>query len=607
MTPEILFVFVVVAVAGGLFVSGKLRLDIVALLVVLSFSLRGILTPSEAFAGFGNPVVIMVAGLLVISDMLARTGIAHQVGEWLVKSSRNGEARLLALLMVVVAILGCFMSNIAVNAIFIPVVLSIANTSNLNSSRLLMPLVYAGVVGGMTSLIASTSNIVVSAELTRAGFEPFGFFSFTPIGISVLVVVTVFMITVGRRLLPGERVNPPKTPTRTVRDLLEEFEIPGAAYRLKVPAKSSLVGHSLTSSTIGEDYSIRVIMIERRGPLGSALTTVPPADTEIRAGDVLVAVGDVATVGELQTKFDLQRLEIHDADLTRWAKETGIAKVLIHSESRLIGSTLRKFDLRSIYHIQILGLKRKEKALPNFVDQKIKSADSMLVVGQWSRIRKLQSKLNDFVVLALPAEIELVAPTWQRAPVALGILAFMVTLSVFKLTPIVVAVTISSLLAVATRCLTMEQAYNAIHWSTIVLIAGMMSISKAFVKTGALDLIVENLVGGIGELGPHVLLAVLFVVASGSGVLLSGITTSILLAPIAVRAAETLEVTPYAFAITIAIGASSGFVLPVANPAAVLVVSQGEHRLSDYFKVGVPLLVLTGAVTIFLAPRLFPF
>ncbi len=607
MTHEILFVFAVVAIAGSLFVSGRMRLDIVALLVVLSLILSGILTPSEAFSGFGSPVVIMVAGLLVISDMLARTGIAHQIGTWLVRSSRNGEARLLALLITLVAVLGCFMSNIAVNAIFIPVVLSIANRSNLNSSRLLMPLVYAGAVGGMTSLIATTSNLVVSAELTRAGFEPLGFFSFTPIGISVLALVIIYMITIGRRLLPGDRTNPPKTQIQTVRDLLEEFEIPGAVYRLQVPAESSLVGRSLTTSTIGKDYSVRIIMIDRRGPLGSAVTTVPPADTEIRAGDVLVAVGDAGTVEELQSNFELERLEIRNIDRTRWAKETGIAKVLVHPESRLIGTTLRKFGLRSIYDIQILGLRRKEKSLPDFIDQEIQSGDSMLVVGPWTRIRKLQSKLHDFVVLALPAEIDQVASAWQRAPVALGILGLMVILSVFNIAPIVVAVTICSLLAVATRCLTMEQAYNAIHWSTIVLIAGMMSISEAFVKTDALDVIVEHLVTGIGGAGPHTMLAILYVFAAGAGILISGTTTSILLAPIAIRAAEALEVTPYAFAVTIAIGASSGFVLPFSNPAAMLVVSQGKYQLSDYFKVGIPLLILAGLVTIFLTPRLFPF
>ncbi len=607
MTGEMLFVFAVVAVAGGLLVSGKVRLDIVALLVVLAFVLSGTLTPSEAFAGFGEPVVIMVAALLVISDMLARTGIAHHIGKWLVRFARDGEVRLLVLLTLVVVLLGSFMSNVAVIAIFIPVVMSIANRTNLNASRLLMPLAYAGIVSGMTTLIATTSNLVVSAELVRAGYEPFGFFSFTPIGLAVLTVMLVFMITVGRRLLPGERINPPKTATRTVRDLLKEFELPGSAHRLKVPTGTKLVGRTLASSAIGKNYDVRVVLVERPGALGSAIETIPAPDLEIRAEDVLVAFSEPETIEKVQLKYKLEKLEVRDVDRERWIQETGIAKVLIHPGSGLIGSSLRKIGLRTIYGIQVLGLRRKNETLPDFVDRNIRSGDSMLVAAPWSRIRQLQSKLNDFVVLAIPAEIEHVASSWQRAPLALAILAVMIALSVFKIVPIAIAIVICALLAVVTRCLTMEQAYRAIRWSTVVLIAGMMSISKAFEKTDAVGLVVDQLVSGVGTAGPHAMLATLFVLATLLSILLSGAPTTILLAPIAIQAAQALEVSPYAFAIAVAIGASSSYVLPVANPAATLVVSQGEYRFADFFKVGIPLLLLTGLITILLAPWLFPF
>lgn len=607
MTGEILFVFAVVAVAGTLLGSGKVRLDIVALLVVLAFVLSGTLTPSEAFSGFGEPVVIMVAALLVISDMLARTGIAHQIGKWLVRVSRDGEIRLLILLTLVVVLLGSFMSNVAVIAIFIPVVMSITNRSNLNPSRLLMPLAYAGIVSGMTTLIATTSNLVASAELVNAGFEPFGFFSFTPIGLAVLTVMLVFMITAGRRLLPGERINPPKTATRTVSDLLEEFKLPGTVHRLKVTSPSKLIGGTLASSEIGKDYDVRVVMVERYGPLGSAIKTIPAPDLEIRPGDVLVVVGEPDTVEKVQEENQLEKLTIREIDRARWIQETGIAKVLIHPGSGLIGNNLRRIGLRTIYGIQVLGILRKNEILPDFVDRNIQSGDSMLIAAPWSRIQQLQSKLNDFVVLAIPAEIENVAPSWQRAPLALAILALMIALSVFKIVPIAISVVICALLAVVTRCLSMEQAYRAIRWSTVILIAGMMSISKAFEKTDAVDFVVEQLVNGVGAAGPYGMLAILFVLAALLSILLSGAPTTILLAPIAIQTAQAIEVSPYAFAITVAIGASSSYVLPVANPAATLVISQGKYRLSDFFKVGIPLLILTGLVTLILAPLLYPF
>src|SRR5690606_33168062 len=232
MSGEMIFVLCVIAFAGALSVPGKVRLDIVALLVVLALVLGGTLSPSEALAGFGEPVVITVAGLLVISDMLTRTGVAQHIGNRLARHGRHGETRLLILLTLVAAALGCFMSNTAVVAIFIPVVLSVANSTNMNAPRLLLPLAYAAMVSGMLTLIATTSNLVVSAELVRAGFAPFGFFSFSPIGLTVLIAFIIYIVTVGRRLMPGARVAPPKTPTRGVRDLLDEFELPGSAHRL---------------------------------------------------------------------------------------------------------------------------------------------------------------------------------------------------------------------------------------------------------------------------------------------------------------------------------------------------------------------------------------
>jgi len=607
MTSEMLYVFVVVAVAGVMFVSGKVRLDIVALLVVLALVLGGTLSPTEALAGFGEPVVIMVAGLLVISDMLTRTGVAHHIGNWLARHGRDGEFRLILLLTLVVAVLGSIMSNTAVVAIFIPVVLSVADTTNLNASRLLMPLAYAAIVSSMTSLIATTSNMVASAELVRAGFEPFGFFSFTPIGLAVLTVLLIYMALVGRHLMPGERVAPPKTAARSVRDLLNEFELPGVSNRLRVPVGCELVGQTLAESGIGLEYGVRIIMIERSGPLGSNVTTAPPADREIRSGDVLVLHGLPDMVEKLRAAYKLMMLTVSDHDHARWAQETGIAKVLIHPDSRLVGNTLRKIGLHTSYGVQVLGLRRKNETLLDFLDTNIKSGDAMLVVGPWSRIRQLQTRLHDFVVLALPSEIERVALEWRRAPIAIAILLLMIALSVLKIVPIAISVMVCALLAVATRCLTMEQAYRAIHWNSIVLLAGMMSIAAAITKTGAIELIVAQLVNGIGGAGPHVMLAALFVLTSLLSMVLSGTTSAILLAPIAIRTAVELGVSPHAFAITVAIAASAGFIMPVSSSAVMLVMGPGKYRLADFFKVGFPMLILTGVVTILLAPLLFPF
>ena len=254
-----------------------------------------------------------------------------------------------------------------------------------------------------------------------------------------------------------------------------------------------------------------------------------------------------------------------------------------------------------------MGLQHHKKILDDFLDQDIKSGDAMLVVGLWKRIRQLQSELHDFVVLVLPVEIEQAAPAWKRAPVALGILALMVGLAAFEIVPVVIAVTLCALLAVLTRCLTMEQAYVGIRWSTVVMIAGMMSVAAAMVKTGAIELLAGYLIAGAGQTGPYVMLAALFALTAGLSMVLTGTASAIVCAPIAIRAAQTLEVSPQAFAMTVAIAASAGFVMPVSSAALLLVVGPGKYRLVDFFKVGIPLLILTGLVAIILIPLLFPF
>jgi di/tricarboxylate transporter len=539
--------------------------------------------------------------------MLTSTGVAVYIANWLARYGRKGEVRMLLLLTIAVSVLGCFMTNTAVVAIFVPVVLSVAGKTSLNASRLLIPLAYAGIVSGMLTLIATTPNLLVSAELERAGHAPLGFFAITPIGGAVLGVFVVYMLLVGRCLLPGERVMPPKSATRGVRDLLAEFDLRGAARRLQVPSGSPLVGKSFANSQIGSQYGVRVIILEQPGRVGSTITPTPAPEHQIRAGDVLVVLGTLKATEHLALDHGLRPLPVTEIDRTRWLREAGIAKVLIHPESSLVGSTLRQIGLRSVHGVQVLGVRRKNAALGGFLDQRLESGDAMLVIASWKRIRQLQSDRRDFVVLALPAEIEQDATAWRHAPMALGILALMVALSGFGIVPVVAAVLICALLAVATRCLTMEQGYGAVHWNTVVLIAGMMSIAHAMTKTGAVDLLVGHLVAGLGNAGPHVMLSALFLLASGLSMVLSNTATAVLVAPIALRAAAEMEVSPYAFAVTVAIASSAGFVMPVSSPAVMLVMGPGKYRVIDFVKVGTPLLVLTWGVTAWLAPRLFPF
>jgi len=607
MSSDAAIVFAILGVAGVCFASGRVRLDITALLVVLALMLSGVLTPREALSGFGDPVVLLVAGLLVVGEMLNRTGIAYALGNWISRVSGSSETRLLVLLMVTAAVLSSLMSSTAVVAVFIPVVLTISAKTDLNASHLLMPLSFAALVGGMLTLIATTPNLVVNAELEVKGMEAFGFFSFTPIGLAVLVVAVLYMWLVGRHLLPGGAA-PPKSDKRTLEDLLTGFGIDEMYHRLRVPADSQLVGRSLTEAGIGTRFHVRVIAIERSGHRGGPeLLAAPSSDAEIHGGDILFVVAENDEVEALTAAENLESLEIGNADHARLRRELGLAVVLVHPESRLVGLALREAEFRSTHALHVLGVRRRGEIVAPFVDEPLESGDSLLVLGTWHSISRLQGDTRDFVVLTLPRELDDVAPARERAPVALAIVAGMVLLAAFGLVPVVAAVLLAALAAVFTRCLSMEEGYRAIHWSSLVLIAGMLPIADALESTGGVDILVGALMQGVGDASPYFVMTLIFALTAGLGLILSNTASAVLIIPIALRAATVLDVSPYPFAMTVAIAASAAFVTPFSTPVVTLVVAPGSYRFADFAKVGIPLLVLTWATTMFVTPLVFPF
>jgi len=608
MGGDTIFVFALIGVASILFASGRFRLDTVALLVVLALMLSRVLTIRESLSGFGDPVVIMMAGLLVVGETLTRTGIAYNIGSWMAKVGGTSETRLIVLLMVVVGLLGSVMSSTAVVAIFIPVVLNIAGRTNINASRILLPLCYAALISGMMTLIATTSNLIANAELSKAGFEDFNFFSFTPIGLSILAAGVLYMMTLGRRLMPGDRVSPPKSTVRTMQELLEEYGLYGRAQQLRVPEDSPLAGQSLAESQFSTRFGVRVYILERSERFGKKPLPTPGPDTVIHADDVLIVRDNPEAVKQLVNEAKLQPQPTSEQDRERWAQELGIATVLIHPQSQLVGSTMKEVDFTSRYGTEVLAVRRKDKILKDdFLDHKLEFGDALLIAGPWAKIGLLQASAHDFVVLALPVEIDQVAPSRDRAPVAISIVVGMVLLSAFEVVPVVVAVLLAALAAVFTRCLSMDAAYRSIHWSSLVLIAGMLPIATALQKTGGIELITNGLISGVGSSDPIKMMSALFVLTAGIGMFLSNIATAVLVVPIAVQAAQMMGISPYPLVMTVAIAASSPFASSFATPAITLVVPPGNYRFGDFLKVGLPMLIITWAVTMIVTPRVFAF
>jgi di/tricarboxylate transporter len=607
MLHEMMFVFAVIAVAALLMASNRVRYDIIALLVVLALMLSGVLTAREALAGFGSSVVIMVAGLLVIGEMLARTGVATSVGDWILKKGGTNETGLLILIMLSAGVLGSVMSSTAIVAIFIPIVLRIAAETSLNASRMLMPMSYAALISGMLTLIATTPNIVVNEELKAAGFSGFGFFGFTLVGVAIMLVAIAYILFVGRRLLPGEaQVSGTGTIGRSIFELWEDFRVGETHDNLRINNDSPLVGKTIAETQMESNYAVRIIGILRRVSGGEERIAGPEPGTELRAQDVLLVIGKAEDNDRVLTEQKLTRIPGSKQNRQRWLWELGAVAVLIHPESRLIDKSLREIEFRSRFNLHVIGLRRAQEPLTDFKDVKLRSSDSLLVVGPWSRIQQLQTQTHDFVVLETPKEFAEIVPSYRRMPLAIAILVAMVLLTILDIVPLVAAVLLASLAAIFTRCLTMEDAYRAIHWSSLVLIAGMLPLADALDKTGGTQFIVDTLMSLVGDSGPYIMLSVIFFLTAALGMILSNTASAVLVAPIAIYAASAIGVSPYPFGVAVLIAASATYSIPV-SPVVALVVDPGRYNSTDFLKVGLPLLFLTYLVTLIVAPLLFPF
>jgi len=607
MTNEAIFVFVLIGVAAVLMASNRVRFDVVALLVLLALVLSGVLSVSESLAGFGSSVVILVAGLLIVGEMLARTGVARAVGDWILKKGGSNETRLMVLIMFGAGLLGSVMSSTAVVAIFIPIVLRIAAETSINASRMLMPMSYAALISGMLTLIATTPNIVVHEELKAEGFEGFGFFGFTAVGLAILVVAIAYILLVGRRLLPGDAPSTDGAGSgRSIFEIWDDFRTGEDYQRLCVERQSPLIGMVVAETELYERYRVRLVGIAR-GDSAEERTSAAAPDTVLSEGDILVVVGRPEDLERVRAEQELRVLAKSPREKQRWLWEIGGAAVLIHPESTLIGKSLREAEFHSRYGVHVLGLRRAKQPPAEYADSRLRPADSLFVIGSWSRIHQLRSLMHDFVVLETPTELAEVVPSYRRMPIALTILVAMVLLTIFDVVPLVAAVLMAVLAAVFTRCLTMEDAYRSIHWSSIVLIAGMLPLADALYVTGGTQLIVDALLSVVEDSGPYFMLTIVFFLTAGLGLVLSNTASAVLVAPIAIYMADTVGYSPYPFAVAVVIAASSAYSTPISTPVVTLVVEPGQYRFADFVKVGVPLLILSYLVTLLVAPLVFPF
>ena len=775
MTWQIGVLLLVLVAMAYLFLTAKLPVDLTAFLGLVVLILGGYVGPTEAFSGFASPAVITMLAIFIVSAALLYTGVADIVARRVYTLVGSREIPLIITLMLVSGVLSAFMNNIAATAVLMPAVAGIARRSNLSASRLMMPLAFGSILGGTTTMIGTPPNIVAATILSEQNLDPFGLFDFTPIGAVLLGVGILFMITLGRKLLPDRHAGPADTDTT---DLTHIYHLEERLFTIRIPHDSKLDNVTLVEANLSGALGIQVVSVLRPG----ARSLVPRADTLLKGGDVLLVEGHLSELEDLLRVGDVElrpttagqiprpirgftairaevlqtskfvgrsprearfrerygvvivaiergdqtlreglgsetlragdrivalgaRAQLHEMqsdpgfrvrnlgftalssieghlsviripsgsslvgstvggsrlgelvgvtvggiirdELTRLAvspddviqagdgllvacdpervedlvrigdirvdsqvgeaelesEDFGIVEVALAPRSALVGKTLRDLEFRDRYGLQLLAVWRDGRSIhQNLADLVFRFGDALLVQGPWDRIRILGSN-SDFVVLSA---VGLRPRRHEKAPIALGALLLMVGLVVFGVQPIHVAAFIAASLVLLFGTVTMEEAYRAIEWRTIFLVAAVLPVGFAMESTGAAVLLVTTVKDVIGPLGNYAILIALVLMASLLSQALDGAPAVVLLAPVALETAAQLGMNPYAAMMGVSLAASAAFMTPFSHKANLLVMGAGGYRSIDYARVGTPLTVAVLAILVVLVPVFFP-
>ncbi|WHT47852.1 SLC13 family permease [Sporosarcina thermotolerans] len=488
---QLILTFIILGITVVLFMTNKIRADLVAILALLAFVLTGILSPLEALSGFSNSVVIMIAALFVIGAGILRTGLAQMAGSLLLKYSGESEKRLFILLLVIVASVGAFMSNTGTVALMLPIVVSIAISIKSSPSKYLIPLSYMASFSGLLTLIASPPNLIVSQILVDNGYERLSFFQITPIGIIGVVVGIIYLYLVRNKLLPKRKTTASNLNNKlSAKQLATDYQLGGNLFLVKVPVGSDLVGKRLAQLKIPANYHLCILKISRKSTEGMNLLPMnfhemAGPNSILQEKDRLYIQGSLSNVEKFAEDYGLSVEQSTSEADELVSKQLGIAEVLLTPHSSLINETLRTIGFREKYNLNILGINRQgEYVEKDMSKQKLRFGDALLVQGSWDSIELLSRDTRNVVVIGQPKEHASMAAASGKASIAGVIMILMVLLMVLEIFPAVISVLIGAALMILTGCVrNMDDAYGQINWESVVLIGAMLPMATALEKT----------------------------------------------------------------------------------------------------------------------------
>ena len=602
METSLTITFVILAAALILFLTDVLPADLVALLVVVALGVTGVLTPAEAFSGFSRSAVITIIAIFVLTEGLQRTGVTDQVGNVLLKVGGQSESRLIVTVMIAGSFLSLFMNNIAAAAVLLPAVSGAASKVSISKSRLLMPLAFATILGGMATLL-TTTNIILNSLLHDNGVEGYRISDFLPVGSILVIAGIAFMALFGKRLLPSdsqiERTQAPNVTGSS--DLVEAYGLGRNLFRARLPENSSLIGKTLAESHLREDFDVSVVAIERNEKRIFALSP----ETKIRGRDILVMEGDEQDFRKRDVQPYVEFLptpEWKESDLESQIVE--VVEAMIAPRSRLIGKTLRESHFREKYGMSVLAIWRgEEEIFFELADVPLDFGDALLLQGTRDKLAVLAAD-PDLILLVSKGETAITVPNKGLAAIMIFAATLGFAIAFPDLTgPIMMG---GGLAMMLTGIISTEEAYSAIGWKSVFLVAGMLPMGVALIKTNAASLIEGDINQALAGYAPIVMLGgmVLFTLIFTQAI--NGAVAAAVIGPIAIKVAQQTGINPRSMVMGVAMACSMAFITPLGHAVNILVMSPGGYKFRDYVKVGLPMTAILFVVVMIFLPIFWP-
>lgn len=592
MSFEILFVFALLAVAVFLFVTDYVTFDVTAIIIMACLMVTGILTPSEGLSGFSNPATVTVAAMFILSEGMRRTGILNQAGDYFTEKMKKNLMFWFFSLLLFIAVISAFINNTAAVAIFIPVIMTIASRVGVSPSKLLMPLSFAGMFGGTATLIGTSTNILVSSIAEERGLNPIGMFDLTPMGLIFIASGFLFLFTVGIRMIPERREEG---------DLTKEYEMQKYLTDIRINPNSTMVGSELDEEDLTRHLDLDVIRVFKDTGDSSAQRN----KITVEAGDIFRIRGNAADIHELIGREDVSVMPSRDwADRDLQHGQDAIVEAVIAPESSLENSKLGEFPFyESLGAVPLAIRQRGEVKHENLSDVELNGGDSLLLSMSSDRVKDLEEE-QAFVLIS---SVETALYRREKTPLVLAIMAGVVATAAVGLVPIVISAVIGVILMIMSGCLRTDEAYEAVNWKVIMLLAGVLPLGTAMDKTGAAELMASGMVDSLAGFGPTVLLSGFFLLTLLITAVMSNNASAALLAPIAIEAAMNIGVNPQAFLYAVTFAASLSLITPFGYQTNTMIYGPGRYSVGDFMKIGIPLNLLFWILATVFIPMIWPF